>query len=303
MKQLSFFNKLKLSSTDEVFQYLVSSFIPENRTWKYFINWSKVFEGVEKYKIELSILNSLCGSKNFDDDLKIILQKYPEVIKVFPLLLGVRENKISILNDDKLPEFDFLNFNFQLSNLSIDDIKKYLSFIELSGIKNLIIDGGLSNLKDYSYGVEVGLDTNGRKNRGGTIMEELVESILRKVYNLTDNEIMRQGSSNLVKQKWNLDLPVDKSERKPDFVINKNGKLFWIETNFYSGGGSKLKSTCGEYQYLYDFCKSHNINFIWITDGGGWNTTLRPLKETFIHTDYIFNLQMLKDGVLFEILK
>jgi type II restriction enzyme len=158
------------------------------------------------------------------------------------------------------------------------------------------------SLKDYSYGVEVGLDTNGRKNRGGTIMEDLVEVILKSVYNLTDNEIISQSNSSVVKQKWGITLPVDKSERRPDFVIYKNEKLFWIETNFYSGGGSKLKSTCGEYKKLYDFCNDNNVQMIWITDGFGWTTTKDPLRETFNHTDYIFNLNMIKDGILNEIL-
>ena len=133
-------------------------------------------------------------------------------------------------------------------------------------------------------------------------MEKIVGDILKSVYNLSDNQILGQCNSSSVKQKWGIDLPVDKSERRPDYVIYKNNKLFWVETNFYSGGGSKLKSTCGEYQYLYDFCKSKNVELIWITDGNGWNTTIKPLKETFIHTDYIFNLTMLKEGVLNEIL-
>ena len=82
----------------------------------------------------------------------------------------------------------------------------------------------------------------------------------------------------------------------------KNHKIYWVETNFYSGGGSKLKSTCGEYKKLYDFCNENNVQMIWITDGFGWNTTKTPLRETFIHTDYIFNLNMIKDGILNEVL-
>ena len=93
-------------------------------------------------------------------------------------------------------------------------------------------------------------------------------------------------------------MPVDKSSRRPDFVVYKNSKLYWIETNFYSGGGSKLKSTCGEYKSLYDFCSNNGVEFVWITDGQGWKTTLKPLEETFLHNDYIFNLSMVKDGVL-----
>jgi len=302
MKKLNYYNTKNLNTNDEVFKYFYDTILPENRTWDYFINWEKVFNGVDKFKIELSILNSLCGSKDFDTDLRNILTKYPEVISVFPLLLGVRNDKLSVLDTTTLPNFDFLYFDFKKRKITEEEILEFISFIELSGIKNLILNGGFMSLKDYSYGVEVGLDTNGRKNRGGTIMEDLVEVILKSVYNLTDNEIISQSNSSVVKQKWGITLPVDKSERRPDFVIYKNEKLFWIETNFYSGGGSKLKSTCGEYKKLYDFCNDNNVQMIWITDGFGWTTTKDPLRETFNHTDYIFNLNMIKDGILNEIL-
>ena len=132
-------------------------------------------------------------------------------------------------------------------------------------------------------------------------MEDLVEGFFQKVYGLDKSSYITQGSKSSVKNQWNIDLPVDKSSRRPDFLIHKNNKLYWVETNFYSGGGSKLKSTCGEYKSLFNFCKNNNIEFIWITDGEGWKSTLKPLEETFLHNDYIFNLSMIKDGILKEI--
>ena len=298
MKQLNFYNKHKLNTTKDVFNYLVDTILFNNRTWEYFINWDKVFNNVNQYKIELNILNSLCGSKDFNNELKHILENYPEVIKVFPTLLGVRDKKIDVLDSSVLPDFKFKEFDFSSPNLFSNDLENYLIFFEKSGLKKLIIDGGLTNIKDYTYGIEVGLDTNGRKNRGGTIMEDLVDNLLQKVYGLDGSTYTTQGSPSIIKEKWGVDLPVDKSSRRPDFVVYKNNKLYWIETNFYSGGGSKLKSTCGEYKSLYDFCKNNGIEFIWITDGEGWKTTLKPLEETFLYSDYIFNLSMVKDGIL-----
>lgn len=298
MKQINFYNKHQLNTPNEVFNYLVETILLNNRTWEYFINWDKVFKNVNQYKIELNILNSLCGSKDFNNELKHILENYPEVIKVFPTLLGVRDKKIDVLDSSVLPDFRFREFDFGNPNLFSNDLENYVLFFEKSGLKKLIIDGGLTNIKDYTFGVEVGLDTNGRKNRGGTIMEDLVDDLLQKVYGLDDSTYTTQGSPKSVKEKWGVDLPVDKSSRRPDFVVYKNNKLYWIETNFYSGGGSKLKSTCGEYKSLYDFCSNNGVEFIWITDGEGWKTTLKPLEETFLHNDYIFNLSMVKDGVL-----
>ena len=273
-----------------------------NRTWDYYTNWDNVFDNVLKYKIELGILNSLCGSKDFNTDFINILNKYPEVVKVFPTLLGIRDKRIEVLDDSLLPDFVFKSFDFGKSILFDHEIEDFVLFFEKSGLRNLIVEGGLTNIKDYSFGVEVGLGSNGRKNRGGTIMENLVDDLLKKVYFLEeDKDYTSQGSPSKVYDLWGIKLPVDKSSRRPDFIINRNNKIYWIETNFYSGGGSKLKSTCGEYKSLQDFCKTHSIEFIWITDGEGWRTTLKPLEETFIHNDYIFNLSMVKNGVLNEL--
>lgn len=301
MKQINFYYKHGLKSPKDVFEYLVNTILLNNRTWEYFINWDKVFNNVSQYKIELNILNSLCGSKDFDNELKHILERYPEIIKVFPTLLGVRDKKIDVLDSNVLPDFEFRKFDFCNSNLFSNDLEDYVMFFEKSGLKKLIIEGGLTNICDYIYGVEVGLDTNGRKNRGGKIMENLVDDLLKKVYGLDSAVYTTQASPSSVKEKWGVDLPVDKSSRRPDFVVYKNNKLYWIETNFYSTGGSKLKSTCGEYKSLHDFCRNNGVEFIWITDGEGWKTTIKPLEETFLNNDYIFNLSMVKDGVLNEL--
>jgi type II restriction enzyme len=298
MKQLNFYYKHQLNTPNEVFDYLVNTILLNNRTWEYFINWDKVFKNVSQYKIELNILNSLCGSKDFDNELIYILQNYPEVIKVLPTLMGIRDKKINVLDSSVLPDFQFKEFDFGNSDLFSNDIDNYVLFFVNSGLKKLIIDGGLTNIKDYTYGVEVGLDTNGRKNRGGTIMEDLVNDLFQKVYGLDESTYIIQGSPSRVKDLWGVDLPVDKSSRRPDFLVYRNNKVYWIETNFYNGGGSKLKSTCGEYKSLYDFCSNNGVEFIWITDGEGWKTTLKPLEETFLHNDYIFNLSMVKDGIL-----
>ena len=134
-------------------------------------------------------------------------------------------------------------------------------------------------------------------------MEEVVESFVVEFCKNKNFEYISQARSSIIKSKWNIDVKIDKSERSFDFAIynptNKKIKLF--ETNFYNGGGSKLKAVCGEFKNLYTELKEQEIDFIWITDGMGWLTAKRPLEEVYNHNDYIFNLNMLENGILNEL--
>jgi type II restriction enzyme len=303
MKRINLYNTENLKSDDEVFDYFMKTLTPVIHKLDFYVNWDKVFIGVEKYKIELGILNTMCGSSEIENEFRTILRKYPEVVQVFSLLIGVRGDKIQVLKDINDEKFSFLNYEFKKKkSLTEEEIENYVLFFTESGLFDFINNRGIQSLRDYSFGVEVGLDTNGRKNRGGTNMENLVSTLIKPIVKKLGFDFIEQGTQKEVKERWNLHLPLDKSNRIVDFIVNKNGKLFWIETNFYSGGGSKLKSTSGEYKDLFNFCKSNNIEFIWITDGGGWVSTRKPLRETFNLTDYIINLHMIKKGGLEEIL-
>jgi len=146
-------------------------------------------------------------------------------------------------------------------------------------------------------GVEAGLDSNGRKNRGGHAMEDIVEAFIVDLCNKKKFRYLKEANSEKIKQEFGYDVPVDKSSRRYDFVIDNGKELFIFETNFYGGGGSKLKSTAGEYRNLFDVLDG-KYKFIWITDGLGWKKTTKPLRETFNHNDYLFSLTMLEKGIL-----
>ena len=172
-----------------------------------------------------------------------------------------------------------------------------------SGIGELLKDKKIKNLLDYATGVEVGLDSNGRKNRGGTLMESLVEDFVAETCSELNIGYMAQATASKIKRDWNIDIKVDKSSRIIDFAINKNGKLYFIECNFYGGGGSKLKSTATEYVEMNKFWTEQGIEFIWVTDGAGWKSTLKPLREFFDKADYLLNLEMLKNDVLLKMIE
>jgi type II restriction enzyme len=133
-------------------------------------------------------------------------------------------------------------------------------------------------------------------------MERIVEELLKPMCKRNGISYMTQATATRVKAEWGIKLRVDKSTRRFDFAVKKSNKLCLIETNYYGGGGSKLKATAGEYKALYDFLSPNNHTFIWVTDGEGWKSTLRPLEETFRHIDYTLNLNMLCKGMLEAIL-
>lgn len=298
--------KFNFENEDDYFNYFMETLTPTNRTWNFFVNWEKVVNNVNQFKIELNILNSLCGSKNVDGDLDKILTEYPSVIKAFPTLISIRDNVVDVLSIDEENNFSFDNYDFRkVKTLTSDEIKHYKNFLYNSQIITFITNGTLTNIKDYVFGVEVGMDTNGRKNRGGTINQQIVHQIISPICNTLGYDVIDEANQNKIRTEWGIEIPTDKTSRRFDFVIfnRQTNKLFVIETNFYSGGGSKLKSTCGEYIHLQNFLRENKIGFIWITDGNGWLTTSLPLRETFENNDYLLNLRMTKEGVFCSIIE
>ncbi len=290
---------LNLKNENELFDKISNSFKTKITQWNYFVNWEKVLRNIEPIETELNILNTLIGKENLQDEIIAIIKKYPEVIKAFPILLAIRDNSIEVLIDTK--NFIYRNFNFNQRKLSSEEIKDLSDYILKTGFGKILKDRKIKNLVDYVTGVEVGLDSNGRKNRGGQLMEDLVEEFVLEMTFELGFSYMAQATAKKIKEEWNIDVKVDKSRRIIDFAINKNRKLYFVEVNFYGGGGSKLKSTATEYIKMNEYWNNQNIEFIWITDGAGWKSTLKPLREYFDKADYLLNLEMLKDGVLKQI--
>lgn len=279
------------------FDHLVSTFRSSIKTWDYFVNWNKVFTNSANFEIALNKLNYLLGKDDLQGEFYRLYESNPDIAKALPVLLAVRENNLEIYNKTS-KELEFYNFSGEGG-----DANKYFEFLDKSGLIKLFQRDGIKNLVDYVIGVEVGLDSNGRKNRGGTLMEEIVGLFLEDFCKQNNLKYIPQASPSKIKLKWNFDIVVDKSERSFDFAIYnpQSNKIKLFETNFYNSGGSKLKAVCGEFRSLYDELKRQNIEFIWITDGLGWHTARRPLEETYNHNDYVFNLSMLEDGALNEL--
>lgn len=306
MKLLNFYKeKLGCKNEDEVFNYFIENLKPSNKLWSYFINWEKVLKNTKEIELALNNLNYLIGKDDFDKEFKFLIKENPSVISVIPALAvrdGDNMKKFKVLIDFSNKKLIYEDYDFTIKNPNDKDIEKYLTFVKETGLKNLITSKKIKNLVDYIIGVEAGLDSNARKNRGGHIMEDIVEEFIKDICKNNDFRYLKEANSEKIKKEWGYEVPVDKSSRRYDFVVDNKKELFIFETNFYGGGGSKLKSTAGEYRNLFDVLDG-KYKFIWITDGIGWKTTSKPLRETFDHNDYLFSLKMLENEILDFILK
>ncbi len=269
-------------------------------TWKYYTDFEKVYKNVDKIKIELNILNSLIGSKNIIDDFKRILIDYPQTLKVIPILLAKREMEMKI----KDAGIEYI-FNFKRMNYTIEE---YSNLMIKTGLFDLLENHLINNLMDYVMGVEVGMDTNGRKNRTGEAMEDLVESYLVKNGLVKNQTYFKEMTKTEIENKFKFDLSKisnnGKTEKRFDFVVKTNNIVYAIECNFYGSPGSKLNETARSYKNLAVESKQvDGFVFVWITDGIGWNSARHNLEETFDVLETIYNLKDLDDGVLSNLFK
>jgi len=293
MKYLQTYKKLNLrEDKKEIFEYLIQTLSDSIFTWDYFVNFHKVKTNIHIIEKELNLLNVLIGKENINKEFINLVEEYPSVRKILPILIAIRNSKLRELNiiDDfeeliSESKTELFNPKIKLTTKLKEDL---VLFFNDSGLKNIFQKKEVKNIVDYCFGIEVGMDTNARKNRTGQAMEGIVEKIIQKFADKNNLDYIPQATQKKIKEKWNFDINIDKTNRIFDFAVfeKSKNKIFIIETNYYGGGGSKLKSTAGEYQYLFDFLKNQEIDLIWITDGLGWKTTTKSLFETFLHNDY-----------------
>lgn len=264
--------------------------------YKYYINFDKVYKNVEENKVEFNMLNSLLGSKNIEEDFINLVTKYPEVLKCIPILLAVRNMEIPAMDE----EGAFI-YNFKKMNQSLE---QYIVFMNKTGLFDLLANRGVTNIIDFVLGVETGLDSNGRKNRGGHLMEDLIEGYLKS----EGVEYYKEMYLKDVEEKWGVNLSSlsnnGKSAKRFDFVVKTNNMIYGIETNFYTSGGSKLNETARSYKMIAEESKNiEGFKFVWFTDGKGWTSAKKNLEETFDVLDSMYNINDVENGVMNKLFK
>ena len=268
-------------------------------TWRYYTDFEKVYKNTEFIKDELNILNGLIGRGNIEAEFRRIVNKFPSVLKAIPILLAKREYEIKITDAER----NYI-FNFKNPNYTVDE---YVRFMYNTGLFNLMQNHIIHSLVDYVMGVEVGMDTNGRKNRTGDAMEDLIESYFIKYGLIKDVTYFKEMTKTEIEKRFNLDLSnisnKGKTEKRFDFVLYINNHVYACECNFYGRSGSKLNETARSYKnFALESKQINGFTFVWFTDGIGWKDVKHNLEETFDVLDTIYNLNDLENGALESLL-
>lgn len=277
------------------FNKWLSTFRESIANYQYYIDFNTVYKKCDSIKVELNILNSLVGSNDIENDFETLIQRYPEVLKCIPILLAKREMDIYCMDHNGAFNYNFKQFNYPVS--------QYKYFMKETGLFELLSKKIIKCLVDYVMGVEVGLNSNGRKNRGGHLMEDLVESYIQKARYVKGVTYFKEMYISDLEAKTGLDLSslsnAGKTEKRFDYVILTPNCTYACECNFYASNGSKLNETARSYKTLA--LESRNIEkfkFVWFTDGLGWISARNNLKETFDVLDTIYNIKELEEGIL-----
>ena len=257
------------------FDEWLSKFRASISSYDYYIDFEKVVKNVDEIKVELNILNSLIGSKNIEEEFEAIVKKYPETLKCIPLLLAVRGNEIYAQDEDGAFLYNFKTMNY--------DVEQYKVFMRKTGLFDMIANHLVNNLVDYALGIETGLDSNGRKNRGGHQMEDLVEKYIVAAGFKKNVNYFKEMYLKDIEAKWNIDLSAlsnqGKAAKRFDFVIKTDkmiyGKMLSQEADTIDG-----------------------FTFVWFTDGIGWKSARGNLRETFEVMDTIYSIDDMENGAM-----
>lgn len=262
----------------EQFKVFLSQLSETNATLDYFTDFEKVTTNINKISIKLNQLNYLIGKEDLGKAINELYAENPKVFEVLDTLIAIRKNK-KAKTFNSSGDIVYLETFFH-STIAI------LDFIENTGLGEVFRNKKVTNLVDYVFGIEVGLDTNARKNRGGDNMSKAVSLIFDNA-----NVFYKKEVSNTIYPEI---IGFGADVKRFDFVIKTNVKTYLIETNFYNGGGSKLNETARSYSIVAPKINQYEkYEFVWITDGQGWHSAKNKLEEAFIIIPHLYNLTTL----------
>ena len=278
----------------------LNTLIVTNRSHEFFVDWAKVRRYRDTFKDELSLLSSVSTvGLNPEIELSRLLEKYPRIAQLIPLLVAVRAKKNILPVVDEASLLD-IEYDFNLRDTDKSKISKITDFAKKTGL--LAELATIKNHNDYYFGVEVGLDTNGRKNRSGIAMENLIEPFARELVEKYGGKFLKQTNFEKASKEFGVELPPNEKGKRGDFMLLVKGVPINIEVNFFDGGGSKQ-----EIMNSY-IPRAKNLNeagwvFALVTDGAGWKKNKNQVELGFRTIKNIYNAKMCRDGKLEWLIK
>lgn len=265
------------------FNKFMSQLQETNQTLGFFCDFEKISNNVDNIKLSLCILNSLIGTTDLRKSVETIWKRDKSAFNVMDILIAVRSEGKKVILDSK-------GRCIVLDSL-FDSVEGVIEYLENTGLADIFRKGKIRNLVDYVFGIETGLDSNARKNRSGHVMENMIVDILR-----TNGIVYRQE---VYSTEWpQLQKVLGDDEKRFDFVINTHGKIYLIEVNFYSSGGSKLNEVARSYSDIAPKINSvSGFEFVWITDGIGWKSARNKLQEAYNIIPSIYNLTSINEFI------
>ena len=273
--------------TNEQFEVFMSQLQETNQTLDFFCDFGKIERNITDIRLSLFMLNSLIGTKDLRKSVEVIWNRDKRAFSVMNILIAVR-------SEGKKKVLDSLN-NCVVLDTFFSNIDGVMEFLYKTGLADIFQNQKIQNLVDYVFGIEVGLDTNARKNRSGHIMEN-------KIRELFEQNKLRYRSEVYSKEWPIIAQALGSDEKRFDFVIETPKKNYLIEVNFYSGGGSKLNEVARSYSDIAPKINAiSGFEFVWITDGIGWKSAKNKLQEAYNIIPKVYNLTNINEFI--EILR
>lgn len=266
--------------TEEQFNQFMSQLSETNATLNFWTDFDKIRKNVASVEIKLNTLNYLIGKEDLRSAITKLWNNDKRVFDVLLILVACRKrDKKKVVNDKA---------EFVLLESYLYTLDGVIEFIEGTGLAQVFQDKNIKNLVDYVFGVETGLDSNARKNRSGDAMEDTVELIIKSSG--------LQYRKEVVSSEWpEITEALGTDKKRFDFVITTKKKTYLFEVNFYSGGGSKLNETARSFTEIGPKINSvPGFEFVWVTDGKGWNSARNKLQEAYNSIPNVYNLLTLK---------
>ena len=265
------------------FNKFMSQLKETNQSLDYFCDFEKISQKVEDIKLSLCMLNSLIGAADLRGSVETIWKRDPKAFSVMDILVAVRTR-------DKKKIIDSVGNCVPLESMftSVDSV---LIFLEKTGLGDILQHQKVKDLVDYVFGIETGLDTNARKNRSGRVMENTVSNILTEAGVPVRQEVYSREWKQITEV-------LGDDEKRFDFVVETASKVYLIEVNFYSDGGSKLNEVARSYSDIAPKINSvEGFEFVWITDGMGWKSAKNKLQEAYGIIPNVYNLTTIYDFI------